>query len=183
MGTGSMSSTGGSATTTTGAHVTSTAGATILGLLKDQSAARNNTKRGVSGVIALDKRQATGGFIGGAGPVNPESCSAATSFDLLNGQLLSGGVAIATDPGVAYIPIKAVPGGSISTTFALVDNVLHWYNDAFTGGEAGTCQDSTGQIFFTFKDSIAWPSGCTHVSITACAGKSLYFSFPLKCTT
>ncbi|KAI0125184.1 hypothetical protein BJ170DRAFT_636763 [Xylariales sp. AK1849] len=115
----------------------------------------------------LSKRQATGGFIGAAGPVNPASCSDATLFNLTNGQLTSGGEAVATDPGVAYIELRVMPAGTISTTFSISGGVLHWFNAAFTNGQATFCQVPTGQVYAVFVPLANGPVGCTQVSLLA----------------
>ncbi|KAI1335317.1 hypothetical protein F5Y15DRAFT_419983 [Xylariaceae sp. FL0016] len=132
----------------------------LLGVIPGD--ADQNQKRGVAAL----RRQATdGGFIGGAGPVNPASCDDATLFSLTNGELRSGGQPIATDPGVAYIPIHVNPTASISTTFSVVNGILHWYNTAFAGGEAGFCQVASGQVYATFAAPSTFPAGCAVVSI------------------
>ncbi|KAI1878529.1 uncharacterized protein JN550_000711 [Neoarthrinium moseri] len=148
-------------------RVTSIAdGPIFLGVLLDGGAAKNNTKRDFPPSRSRSsKRQTTGGFIGGAGPTNPESCSDATSFNLTDGQLVSGGQAVRTDPAVAFMPLQVQPSGSISTTFAVVDGVLHWFNDAFYQGEAGFCQTADGEIQLTFVSEAGWPAGCTAVSL------------------
>ncbi|KAK7984810.1 hypothetical protein PG988_002432 [Apiospora saccharicola] len=111
------------------------------------------------------RRQALGGFIGAAGPINPASCSDATPFNLTQGRLMSGGEMIATDPNVPYIPMKVVPGGSISTTFTVVNGILFWYNAAFFGGQAAFCQIASGQVYATFGAPGTGPANCNAVSI------------------
>ncbi|KAK7914854.1 hypothetical protein PG985_012557, partial [Apiospora marii] len=113
------------------------------------------------------RRQSLGGFIGGAGPVNPVSCSDATPFNLTQGRLESGGQFIATEPNVPFIEMKVVPAGSISTTFTVVNGVLFWYNAAFVGGQAGFCQVPSGQVYATFGGTGTGPAGCNTVSIVA----------------
>lgn len=164
----SNSSTSASATTSSGPRITDMpSGSIILGVLHDLGAALNNTKRDLAQVARAED---AGAFVGGAGPLNPASCSDATQFNLTGGRLTSGGEVVAVDPGVAYMPVH-VADGAISTTFAVVGGVLHWYNESFSGGEAGFCQDPTGQFYFTFKDSTNWPTGCTSVSIVVYDGK------------
>jgi hypothetical protein len=117
----------------------------------------------------LSIRQAAGGFVGGAGPVNPDTCTDASAFSLVDGQLTSGGAVVATDPGVAYSPL-VVGDGTITTTFTFVDGTLGWYNDAFSGGVAGICQTADGQVYFTFT-AAGGPAGCTAVTLVVYEGK------------
>ncbi|KAI8627934.1 hypothetical protein F5Y19DRAFT_440450 [Xylariaceae sp. FL1651] len=132
----------------------------ILGVIPDIPAAKK--KRGVWN---MRRQVTTGGFVGNAGPVNPDSCDQASLFGVEDGQLLAGGQDVATDPGVAYMAFKVMPSGTISTTFSIVNGVLHWYNDAFTGGEAGFCQTADGQVFITFQGDAAAPANCNSVTI------------------
>ncbi|KAK9776481.1 hypothetical protein SCAR479_06804 [Seiridium cardinale] len=121
----------------------------------------NLTRRGLGD---LAKRQATdGGFVGGAAPINPDSCNDATPFNLTNGRLGSGGQFVATNPGIAYKEFKVSPTGSISTTFTVSNGVLAWYNDVFYGGQAGFCQVPSGQIFITFGIPGTEPVDCEFV--------------------
>ncbi|KAL7621103.1 hypothetical protein AAE478_008416 [Parahypoxylon ruwenzoriense] len=71
---------------------------------------------------------------------------------------------------------------SVSTTFAIADGVLRWYNDAFYSGSAGWCQvaaaaagakgrrdeelgSGLGQVYATFKGRETWPEGCEPVDL------------------
>ncbi|ETS85823.1 hypothetical protein PFICI_03848 [Pestalotiopsis fici W106-1] len=142
----------------------------IFGVLADGGAAKNGTSKRSTishGALKLAKRQSNGGFIGGAGPANPSSCSDASGFGLIDGQLVSndGGGLIATEPGVESMVLRVSPtGGSINTTFAVVDGILHWFNDAFFGGEATFCQTPDGQVNLVFTEDGA-PAGCGEVSV------------------
>ncbi|KAK9418583.1 putative WSC domain-containing protein [Seiridium unicorne] len=121
----------------------------------------NLTQRGLGD---LAKRQATdGGFVGGAAPINPDSCNDATPFNLTNGRFGSGGQFVATNPGIAYKEFRVSPTGSISTTFTVSNGVLAWYNDVFYGGQAGFCQVPSGQIFVTFGIPGTEPVDCEFV--------------------
>ncbi|KAK6084518.1 hypothetical protein SCUP234_03307 [Seiridium cupressi] len=121
----------------------------------------NLTQRGLGD---LAKRQATdGGFVGGAAPINPDSCNDATPFNLTNGRFGSGGQFVATNPGIAYKEFRVSPTGSISTTFTVFNGVLAWYNDVFYGGQAGFCQVPSGQIFVTFGIPGTEPVDCEFV--------------------
>ncbi|KAF7541631.1 hypothetical protein G7054_g474 [Neopestalotiopsis clavispora] len=143
----------------------------ILAVLSDGGAAKNGTaKRSIfsAGAMRPKKRQSDGGFVGGAGPANPSSCSDASGFSLVDGQLVtSDGSIVATEPGVESMALRVSPtGGSINTTFAVVDGVLHWFNDALFGGEATFCQTPDGQVNLVFTEDGA-PDGCGEVSIAA----------------
>lgn len=98
---------------------------------------------------AHQKRQA--GFVGAAGPVNPTDCRLATPFNFLGGQLSSGGELVSTNPGVAYMPFATNPvAGSITTDFAISNDILFWGNAAFTDFYADYCQDGSGQVWVVF---------------------------------
>lgn len=158
-------------TSTPAATITSLPeGSFIFGVLADGGAARNRTaKRSLqnAGIFNLDRRQSGGGFIGGAGPANPASCSDASGFNLTDGQLTSGGELVATEPGVNSMVLRVSPaGGSINTTLAVVGGVLHWFNDAFYRGEAAFCQDADGRVNLVFSQGGA-PVGCAEVSVVA----------------
>ncbi|KAK8103736.1 uncharacterized protein PG998_010769 [Apiospora kogelbergensis] len=140
---------------------TSPLGSVILGVIPG-FVNSTNQKRDLS---ELYRRQSLGGFVGGAGPINPASCSDATPFNLTQGRLTSGGQAVATDPGVPFMAIRVTPGGSISTTFTVVNGILAWYNPAFFGGQAGFCQVASGQVFATFGAPGTGPAGCGTVSV------------------
>ncbi|ETS87220.1 hypothetical protein PFICI_01048 [Pestalotiopsis fici W106-1] len=112
------------------------------------------------------RRQAgtTAGFVGGAGPVNPLSCTDATPFVLRNGEFFSGSQRISTNPNAAYAPFKVEQQGSISLLFSIVaDTYLTWTNDAFSGGSATFCQDQYGQVYALFVSQSAIPFQCTPV--------------------
>ncbi|KAI0542778.1 hypothetical protein GGR58DRAFT_170800 [Xylaria digitata] len=118
-------------------------------------------KRGTYNV----RRQSVGGFVGGAGPSNPNTCDQATLFGVRGGRLVSGTQSVATDPGVPFMPFRVFPTGSISTTFTIVNGVLHWYNAAFTGGEAEFCQTTDGSVYIEFQGDGSGPANCRRVEI------------------
>ncbi|RYO99862.1 hypothetical protein DL764_006684 [Monosporascus ibericus] len=132
-------------------------GPIVLGIVGGPNA--NNTKRD------LAARQASGSFIGGAGPINPESCAAATVFELVDGELISGGQAVRVDPGLSFTEFQVSPTGSISTFFGVAAGALVWVNDAFSGGQAGFCQVPSGQVYITFAGPDFAPAGCEPVTI------------------
>ncbi|KAI0434825.1 hypothetical protein F5Y09DRAFT_189622 [Xylaria sp. FL1042] len=111
------------------------------------------------------RRQSVGGFVGGAGPNNPNSCTDATLFGVRSGQLIVGSQPVATNPGVAYMKFTVQPAGTISRTFTIINGYLHWYNDQFTGGEAQFCQVTDGTVFILFRGDNSGPANCQRVDI------------------
>ncbi|KAJ9145413.1 hypothetical protein NKR23_g5338 [Pleurostoma richardsiae] len=116
----------------------------------------------------VGKRQTNGGFVGGAGPVNPTDCSLATQFTIVAGQLVSGGEVVSTDGTVPYerIAVSATVG-IISTVWGLTGDVVEWVNPAFVGGAAGFVQDLTGQVYATFDGPADVPAGSVGVTLIA----------------
>ncbi|KAK2763486.1 hypothetical protein CKAH01_05080 [Colletotrichum kahawae] len=115
------------------------------------------------------KRQASGGFLDSSpGSSTTGACEEATTFSLNNfGQLEVSGQVISMNPGTPYIALRPIsPQGSITITFSLNNGALTWTNDAFFGGEAGFCQDTSGQVFATFVDpAVAYPPNCAAVAL------------------
>ncbi|KAK8122555.1 hypothetical protein PG984_011225 [Apiospora sp. TS-2023a] len=164
-GSGSAGSTGPGASATNSAGIPGVTDLPQTPVLLSVIPGLVNTTNQKRDVAEMYRRQSLGGFIGAAGPINPASCSDATPFNLTQGRLMSGGEMIATDPNVPYIPMKVVPGGSISTTFTVVNGILFWYNAAFSGGQAGFCQIASGQVYATFGAAGTGPANCNAVSI------------------
>ncbi|KAL3304415.1 putative wsc domain-containing protein [Colletotrichum asianum] len=115
------------------------------------------------------KRQASGGFLDSTpGSGTTGACEEATTFSLNNfGQLEVSGQVISMNPGTPYIALRPIsPQGSITITFSLNNGALAWTNAAFFGGQAGFCQDTTGQVFATFVDpAVAYPPNCAAVAL------------------
>ncbi|KAM0350959.1 hypothetical protein ACHAPU_002737 [Fusarium lateritium] len=112
---------------------------------------------GINHNIRRSKRDIT--FIGS----DDSSCTGASLFRLSKGQLLENGVPIFWS-GQGYQNFAAQGGphnDALTTTFSVVDEKLSWANNDF--GEAGFCQDQSGQVLITFGTS---PSGCESVSLT-----------------
>lgn len=113
------------------------------------------------------KRQTAGGFLDTTpGSTITGACVEATVFSLNNlGQLEVDGSVISVNPGTPFIPLRPIsPAGSITVTFSLINGVLAWSNPAFFGGQAGFCQDTTGQVFATFSNpAVAYPANCQPV--------------------
>jgi len=123
--------------------------------------------------FGLAKRQNLGttqGYVGANG-VLTNTCQAATRFTFENGQLQGPGGLVSTNVGLAYVPLAASNEvGGITTTFAIVDSDLVWFNASFgNGGEAQYCTlDSTVEAVFQGP----LPDNCSPVSISVLPGKS-----------
>ena len=114
----------------------------------------------------------------GANGVLTNTCQAATRFTFENGQLQSAGGLVSTEIGLAYVPFTpSAEVGSITTTFAIVDSELVWFNQTFqNGGEAQYCTlGSTVEAVFQNPP----PSNCNPVSLVVLPGR--VYS-PLKTT-
>lgn len=99
------------------------------------------------------------------------SCSNAAPYYAFNGQLLeyASGLPLSVNPGVPYINFTIAAQGSISTRFQIVDDVLHWYNPQFLGGEAIFCVVGRA-IFATFAGTDR-PTGCVIVQLVLLRGQ------------
>ncbi|KAH7268997.1 uncharacterized protein BKA55DRAFT_682091 [Fusarium redolens] len=110
----------------------------------------------------LSKREDKG-FVG---QDNPNTCTFASRFNLVDGQLLNKGVPISYS-GEAYVQLEGegLPGSdSITTTFETSGRDLVFRNAALPNGEAGFCQVASGQVYVTFSSS---PAGCEPVNLAA----------------
>ncbi|KAJ3955587.1 hypothetical protein N0V92_007882 [Colletotrichum tropicale] len=108
-------------------------------------------------------------YVGRAGSPNPTNCQQASVFRLgASGTLTIDGAAFGVNPGVFFAPLRTGQTGSIVATFtAVTGSGFAWTNPSFFGGQAGFCQDATGQVYATFANpAVAGnvPSGCTTVS-------------------
>ncbi|RTE82794.1 hypothetical protein BHE90_002703 [Fusarium euwallaceae] len=114
----------------------------------------DNQKRDIS-------KRATGGFVG---QDNPDVCTFAATYNLAEGQLFTGGVPIYysgeefKELGGDGPPVS----GSITRTFDTDGRTLVFRNSELPNGEAGFCQDSSGQVYLTFT---AEPSNCVPVTL------------------
>lgn len=99
------------------------------------------------------------------------SCSFAAPYYTFNGQLLEAatGLPLSVNAGVPFINLTIAAQGSISTRFEIVDEVLHWYNPQFFGGEAIFCVVGSA-IFATFTSS-GRPAGCVTVQLVLIRGQ------------
>ncbi|KAH8662268.1 hypothetical protein BX600DRAFT_513120 [Xylariales sp. PMI_506] len=73
---------------------------------------------------------------------------------------------ISTEPGAPYAAFAPGPVGSITRTFTLISDIVHWINPAFFSGESSFCQDQSGQVYAPFVQTTdLWPPKCTPVSL------------------
>ncbi|RKK93634.1 hypothetical protein BFJ71_g9428 [Fusarium oxysporum] len=118
--------------------------------------ASNDQKRDIG------KREAEG-FVGAD---NPDICTFALVFNLAEGQLFVGGLptffagedykALGVQDEDSFIQ------GAITRTFGTTGRTLFFRNSDLPNGEAGFCQDSSGQVYITFSAS---PPGCVPVTL------------------
>ncbi|OHF02189.1 hypothetical protein CORC01_02469 [Colletotrichum orchidophilum] len=117
---------------------------------------------------SINKRQTAGGFIDtNAAPIVSD-CGVAATFSLNTlGQLVVDDLVISMNPGTPFIPLRPIsPPGSVTVTFSLNNGALTWANANFFGGQAGFCQDPSGQVYATFADpSVSYPANCAPVQL------------------
>ncbi|KAI0002329.1 hypothetical protein F4779DRAFT_134189 [Xylariaceae sp. FL0662B] len=104
------------------------------------------------------------GFVGNSTNPSPDECTNAQVYIQGRGELHNVGKAISVNPGVPYINIADFPGGSISTTFSVVNGILVWRNESFYNGTAGFCQVNEGDVYATFTQD-GGPFNCTSVNL------------------
>ncbi|KAF5009168.1 hypothetical protein FDECE_4612 [Fusarium decemcellulare] len=108
------------------------------------------------------QKRVIGGFVGDN---NPDSCTFASSFQLVSDELLEQGLAIYYS-GEDYRELRSQgtpPAGSITKTFAVFQDVLQFNNPSLPSGGAGFCQDpNDGQVYITFTSQ---PPNCVAVSL------------------
>lgn len=99
-----------------------------------------------------------------------KTCANAAPYRVFNGQMfeVSTGLALSVNFGVPFMNFTLAAQGSISTRFEIVDDVLHWYNPQFFGGEAGFCVIGA-DIFATFT-SVGRPVNCVNVMLVLMRG-------------
>jgi hypothetical protein len=95
---------------------------------------------------------------------HPDACSSAVVFRLSGGRLEDDNGFLGVDPGVDYINLVGERGGLITRTFDIENEILTWRNESFSGGRAGFCQTSNGEVFATFAQN-AGPVNCTSIDI------------------
>ncbi|QKD55258.2 uncharacterized protein FOBCDRAFT_320111, partial [Fusarium oxysporum Fo47] len=109
------------------------------------------------------KKREIGGFVGAD---NPDVCTFALTFNLAEGQLFVNGLPTSY-VGEDYKALgvqdeDSFVQGSITKTFGTTGRTLFFKNSGLPNGEAGFCQDSSGQVYITFSAS---PPGCVPVTL------------------
>ncbi|KAM5513447.1 hypothetical protein FOXYSP1_08247 [Fusarium oxysporum f. sp. phaseoli] len=130
--------------------------------------ASNNQKRDIG------KREAEA-FVGAE---NPDICTFALTFNLAEGQLFVGGLptfyagedykALGVQDEDSFVQ------GAITRTFGTTGRTLFFRNSDLPNGEAGFCQDSSGQVYITFTSS---PPGCFPVTLGVYNGEIIVDAF------
>ncbi|KAF6827671.1 wsc domain-containing protein [Colletotrichum plurivorum] len=123
--------------------------------------------------LFLNKRQAAAPstYVGRVNNVHPSNCSQAAVFRVgAGGALFIDDTPFSVSPGATFAPLRVgVTSGSINAVFSNVGGSLAWTNADFFGGRAGFCQDTSGQVFATFRDTTVsgnLPPGCTVISLS-----------------
>jgi len=105
-------------------------------------------------------KRVLGGFLSNDINGNRDSCDAATVFTLSQDQLFEADNPIFYSPGETFKqfsnPVVA-PESAITSTFANVSGVLSFTSSSIPSGQAGFCQESTGEVFVTFTTR---PANC-----------------------
>ncbi|KAG7413541.1 hypothetical protein Forpe1208_v006943 [Fusarium oxysporum f. sp. rapae] len=108
------------------------------------------------------KREAEG-FVGAD---NPDTCTFALVFNLAEGQLFVGGLpTFYAGEGYKALGVQdedSFVQGALTRTFGTTGRTLFFRNSDLPNGEAGFCQDSSGQVYITFTSS---PPGCFPVTL------------------
>ncbi|KAF5616751.1 uncharacterized protein FTJAE_12898 [Fusarium tjaetaba] len=110
----------------------------------------------------IEKRD-LGGFVGAD---NPDVCTFALTFSLGGGQLFIDGLPTFY-AGEDYKTLgiqdeDSFVQGAITKTFGTSGQTLFFRNPGLPNGEAGFCQDTSGQVYMTFTAS---PPGCIPVTL------------------
>ena len=116
------------------------------------------------------KKRATEGFVGAN---NPDICTFALTFNLAEGQLFAGG-SPTFYAGEDFKPLgfqsdNSIPQGAVTKTFATSGRTLVFQNSALPNGEAGFCQDASGETYITFTNS---PAECIPVILGVYDGEN-----------
>ncbi|KAI0148802.1 hypothetical protein GGR57DRAFT_229950 [Xylariaceae sp. FL1272] len=118
------------------------------------------------GQTAQAKRQAVrNGFVDGSGNADRLSCADATPFELTKSQLLIDGVAVSTNPGFAFVPLRGDPQGTINTTFFVAGGILYWQNQSFFHNRATFCQNDRGVTYATFVSNYSELLDCIEIDL------------------
>ncbi|KAF5568437.1 trichodiene oxygenase [Fusarium phyllophilum] len=144
-------------------EITSSALATSTGIVEPRGRsviflvqASSNQERGI-------KKRDIGGFVGAG---NPKICTSALTFNLGDGQLFVGGLpTFYADEDYKALGVQeenSFVQGAITRTFGISGRTLVFRNSGLPNGEAGFCQDSSGQVYIKFTAS---PPGCIPVTL------------------
>ncbi|KAG5746867.1 hypothetical protein H9Q70_010441 [Fusarium xylarioides] len=144
-------------------EITSSAFATSTGIVEPRGRsviflvqASSNQERGI-------KKREIGGFVGAD---DPDVCTFALTFNLGDGQLFVGGLptfyAGENYKALGVQDEDSFVQGAITRTFGISGRTLVFRNSGLPNGEAGFCQDSSGQVYITFTAS---PPGCIPVTL------------------
>ncbi|KAH7187057.1 hypothetical protein BKA60DRAFT_602472 [Fusarium oxysporum] len=124
------------------------------------------------------KKREIGGFVGAD---NPDVCTFALTFNLAEGQLFVNGLPTSY-AGEDYKALgvqdeDSFIQGSITKTFGTTGRTLFFRNSGLPNGEAGFCQDSSGQVYIIFSAS---PPGCVPVTLGVYDGKNNVGAFTMS---
>ncbi|KAG7066707.1 wsc domain-containing protein [Colletotrichum scovillei] len=123
-------------------------------------------KRGPIMAHLMNRQSGATTYVGTTGQTNPTNCNQAAVFRIgASGTLTVDGVALGVNPNTPFIALRSGSTGSITATFTLNNGVFAWSNAAFSGGQAGFCQDNSGQVYATFGTTV--PPNCTPVTLSA----------------
>ena len=124
------------------------------------------TVRSGSSALPSEERRDTGpSYISLSGLTTRDCRDAATYIITQGAQLMSGGESLSTTGLVSNAPFApASKVAAISTTFSVIDGVLHWNNTAFVGNQALFCQ--TGSTVDAVFDG-QLPNDCAPVTLGA----------------
>lgn len=109
-----------------------------------------------------------------AGVDDQVDCSQVTQFELIDGELTSGGHKVSTSPDMDSAERLAVSTvvGSITRSFEIMGGELLWLNASFGGGRARFCLDGdTRSVFFTTTGAGSEPAVCVPVLLRPLCGK------------
>lgn len=135
----------------------------------------------------LEKR-ASGGFLSTVEDGIKNTCDQASTFALVEGELLSDGNPIRVHPSIDFLlfgsPVAAGSSGrpeqEVTRSFGVDPRgFLHWQNATFPLGEAYFCQlvsdDYDGQVYIILTaERSEWPIGCQPVRLQTYQGKSSF---------
>ena len=131
----------------------------------------------------LNQKRQSGSYYVSASGVISNDCTNSPIYTISNGALTTtvNGVVYtySTSAGVPYAAfVPSTVPGTISTNFGTGTNqVLTWWNSAFSNGQASFCALSNGTVYAVFQQN-AQPDGCLYIqlslfSVSSCQGIQL----------